>query len=387
MVKEVIKLSPIMLLAFFTTINLLIFIDRGVLSSVLTILKNDPDTDIVPIPALNTTDSAPVNVDPPLTIPGLGIDESQQGALGSLFMLGFIVSAPIFAHYSQICHPFYLIAVGMSIWGLASILAATSYSYFQLIISRALSGVGEASFISLAPPIILDNASEKNKSTWIAIFYSTIALGYAVGYLYGGFTVDLIGSWRWAFGIEGIIILPIILICIFSEKDPKMLAKRKEKKKDKAKGKDPNQILGLITQFKKLYTNALYVFITLGFTAFIFTVGAYGYWIPTIFKELFNTTEDFGNILSGLLTLICGVVGTLLGAFILDLLIKELVDVKGMKESKREKLLKHKYTQYSTIFLSVTTLIGTIAGIVGTASQNFWGFTIGFAVGEFCIFL
>lgn len=387
MVKELFKLSPVLILAFFTTINLLIFIDRGVLASVLTVLKNSPDTDLPVVTDVNITNSVPATIDAPTTVPGLGLDESQQGALGSLFMFGFMVSAPVFAHYSQIYHPFYLIAVGMGIWGLASLLAATSYSYLQLIISRALSGVGEASFISLAPPIILDSASEKNKSTWIAIFYSTIALGYAVGYLYGGFIVDILSSWRWAFGIEGLLVIPVVLICIFSQKDPKMLAKRKEKKKDKAKGKDSSQILGIFTQFRKLYTNMLFVFITLGFTAFIFTVGAFGYWIPTIFKELFDTSEDFGNVLSGILTLVCGVVGTLLGAFIIDLLIKELVDVKGMKESKKEKLLKHKYTQYSTIFLAVTTLIGSIVGIFGTASKNFWGFTVGFAVGEFCIFL
>ena len=383
MAKEFIKLSPVALLIFFTSTNLLIYIDRGILSSVLTILQHDENPVLPSIPEtseINSTQEKDL-------IPGLGLDQSQQGALGSLFMLGFMVGAPIFAHYSQTFHPFNLIAVGMSIWCFSAFLASTSFSYFQLLLSRVLSGVGEASFVSLAPPIVLDSASEKNKSTWIAIFYSTIALGYALGYLLGGFTVDLFNDWRWGFVVEGALGLVIVLVCVFAEKDPKMVAKRKEKKKDKAKGKDKSQALSFITQFQKLYTNPLFVFIVLGFTAFVFSLGAFGYWIPTIFKNLFNTTEDFGNILSGLLTLIFGVIGTLLGSFILDLLIKEMVNVSGMKESKKQKLLKHKYTQYSTLFLVVSTFVGCIAGIIGTCTQNFWGFVVGFAIGEFCIFL
>lgn len=383
MAKDFIKLSPVALLIFFTSTNLLIYIDRGILSSVLTILEHDENPVLPSIPEtaeINSTQEKDL-------IPGLNLDQSEQGALGSLFMLGFMVGAPVFAHYSQTYHPFNLIAVGMSIWCFSAFLAATSFSYFQLVLSRILSGVGEASFVSLAPPIVLDSASEKSKSTWIAIFYSTIALGYALGYLLGGFTVDLFNDWRWGFVVEGALGLVIVFVCLFAEKDPKMLAKRKEKKKDKAKGKDKSQALSFITQFQKLYTNPLFVFIVLGFTAFVFSLGAFGYWIPTIFKNLFNTTEDFGNILSGVLTLIFGVIGTLLGSFILDLLVKELVNVSGMKDSKKQKLLKHKYTQYSTLFLVVSTLVGCVAGIVGTSTQNFWGFTIGFAIGEFCIFL
>lgn len=380
-------MKPVHLLFFFTTMNLLIYIDRGVLSSVLTILKNPSDSNFT-LPSSSVPQYLAQNfTETPFRLPGLGIDESEQGALGSLFMLGFIISAPIFAHFSQLYHPYYLIAIGMGIWGLASILAATSFSYVQLLISRAFSGIGEASFVSLAPPVILDSASEKNKSTWIAIFYSTIALGYAIGYLYGGFIVEVFSSWRLAFSIQGVAILPLIIICIFAEKDPKMLARRKERKKDKLGGKDKNQILGLITQFKKLYTNMMFVFITLGFTAFVFTVGAFGYWIPTIFKQLFGISESSGNILSGILTLVCSLIGTLSGAFVLDLLVNRLVDVEGLKESKKTKLLKHKYTQYANIFLTISTFVGCIVGVIGTATQNFWGFTVGLIGGEFCIFL
>jgi MFS family permease len=385
MVKEFIKLSPIWLLVFFTATNLLIYIDRGILSSVLTILSH-PEDPVTPLSNPGEADSINSTVSKDL-IPGLSLDESEQGSLGSLFMLGFMIGAPLFAHYSQTFHPFNLIGVGMSIWCFSAFLATGSFSYFQLMVSRIFSGVGEASFVSLAPPIIMDAASDKNKSTWIAIFYSTIALGYALGYLIGGFAVDLSNDWRWGFLIEGILGLVIVFVCFFAEKDPKMIAKRKEKKKDKAKGKDKSQALSFLTQFQKLYSNPLFVFIVLGFTAFVFTLGAFGFWIPTIFKLLFSTTEDFGNILSGLLTLIFGVIGTLLGSIILDLLIKSFVDVSNMSTSKKEKLLKHKYTQFSLIFLVVTTLIGCLAGVIGTATQNFWGFTIGFAIGEFCIFL
>lgn len=376
------KFSPGMLLTFFTAINLLIYIDRGVLSSVLTILKNplEPEQP-ASIETSGFNSSAEIS-DTPEQITGLGIDESEQGSLGSMFMLGFMASAPIFAHYSQMYHPFYLIGIGLVIWGLSSILAATSFSYLQLVLSRAFSGIGEASFVSLAPPIILDSASDKNKSIWMAIFYTTIPLGYACGYLFGGFIVEVFNSWRVAFSLEGIIAIPAIIICILSEKDPKMLARGKENKQS-----DEVQVLDFVTQVKKLWTNILFVFITFGYAAFVFTVGAFGYWIPTIFKQLFGISESLGNILSGILTLVCSLVGTLSGACILDFLVYKLVSFEGLDESKKKKVLKHKYSQYACIFLTITTFIGCLGGVIGTLHNSFVGFTIGLIFAELCIFL
>ncbi|KAH9548547.1 hypothetical protein CY35_11G092600 [Sphagnum magellanicum] len=54
-----------------------------------------------------------------------------------------------------------------------------------------LVGVGEASFISLAAPFIINVAPPAQSSAWLALFYMCIPVGIALVYVFGG----LVGPW------------------------------------------------------------------------------------------------------------------------------------------------------------------------------------------------
>lgn len=131
------RMRPAWLLAYFTFVNILIYLDRGVLASV--------------VPALKDAD-------------GLNLDSIEAGALGSIFMLGYMIASPLFATSAQKVHPFFLMAIGLSIWVVAVLMCGLSTSFGMLLVSRAVTGVGEASFVSLAPPMILDIAPTKDKA-------------------------------------------------------------------------------------------------------------------------------------------------------------------------------------------------------------------------------
>ena len=240
------KLSPFTVLVLFSIINGLIYLDRGAFAAVVPILQSDSHG-------------------------GLNLSSFIAGTLGSSFILGYMVTAPGFAHYAQFYHPEFLMCIGLGIWTCAVIMTGLSRVYEMLLIARCLTGVGEASFICLAPPVILGSAPVGKGNLWIGIFYVATVLGYALGFVYGAQVSNLFGAWFYPFFIEAIAMLPFILLFLFNYKDPNLYAKSETGDK-----------LKLTKQFKLLAQNPVFVFLTLGYAAYTFTITAISFWVTFI---------------------------------------------------------------------------------------------------------
>lgn len=76
-----------------------------------------------------------------------------------------------------------------------------------------MSGVGEASFVCIAPPWIAKYAPDGRKGRWLAIFYTALPVGTAFGYSYAAFIANFMGV-HWAFFMESMAILPLIAILL-----------------------------------------------------------------------------------------------------------------------------------------------------------------------------
>ncbi|KAK6776133.1 hypothetical protein RDI58_027134 [Solanum bulbocastanum] len=111
----------------------------------------------------------------------------------------------------EFVNPFRLIGVGLTVWTFATAGCGLSINFWSITICRMMVGVGEASFISLAAPFIDDNAPVDQKTAWLGIFYMCIPTGIAVGYVYGGLVGSLL-NWRWAFGIEALLMFPFAIL-------------------------------------------------------------------------------------------------------------------------------------------------------------------------------
>lgn len=78
----------------------------------------------------------------------------QDGVLASSFMVGLLLSSPVFAEATKRYNAFRLMGVGLTIWIVATFGCAISFGFWSILLCRMLVGVGEASFISLAAPFI-----------------------------------------------------------------------------------------------------------------------------------------------------------------------------------------------------------------------------------------
>lgn len=83
-----------------------------------------------------------------------GLTLFQDGLLPAAFMVGLLVSSPIFAESAKYSKSFRLIGIGLSVWATAVAGCAVSVDFWSLLCCRMVVGVGEASFVALAAPFI-----------------------------------------------------------------------------------------------------------------------------------------------------------------------------------------------------------------------------------------
>ncbi|EPS70104.1 major facilitator protein, partial [Genlisea aurea] len=274
----------------------------------------------------------------------------EDGVISSAFLVGLLVSSPIFASLAKGVNPFRLIGIGLTIWTLSVAFCGLSFNFWSIALCRMLVGIGEASFASLAAPFIDDNAPISQRTAWLGLFYMCIPSGYAIGYIFGG----LIGQfgWRWAFFVEALLMFPFAVLCFFTK--PVAL-----------KGCFSSSTLTiLVNDIKIVLLDSVYLVNVLGSSLYTFVLGAYSYWGPKAGYSIYHMKN--ADYLFGGVTVVCGVLGTLGGAVVLD-----RID--------------------STIFnafkvLSFSTFCGAIFCFSAFCFKSLYVFLALFAVGELLIF-
>lgn len=83
-----------------------------------------------------------------------GLSLFEDGLLPAAFMVGLLVSSPLFAEASKHYNAFRLIGIGLGVWAVAVAGCGLSVGFVSLLLCRMAVGVGEASFVALASPFI-----------------------------------------------------------------------------------------------------------------------------------------------------------------------------------------------------------------------------------------
>ena len=96
-----------------------------------------------------------------------------------------------------------IVAAGVAFWSAMTCLTASSNSFALLIIFRSLVGVGEASYGTVAGPILFDFFPVIDRNVAYGIYFLAVPIGSAIGYGLGGVVGSALG-WRWAFIVFGI---------------------------------------------------------------------------------------------------------------------------------------------------------------------------------------
>ena len=350
--------TPARLLALFCVMSLLIYLDRGVISSA-------------------AVSGAPATA----SSPGSGLQGDFRvgyelyGALQAAFMLGLLLGCPVFSSLAKhSANPFRLIAVGLWIWVASTLACAAAPSYAFLFLARCAVGAGEASFCALAAPFIDDVAPKARKTRWLAVFYLCIPVGVASGFIYGGSVGANLG-WRWAFAIESAAMAPVAAFC--SACAPVPLNAPEEEDAEPPRGGAPREtsdsdpsgfsggaassprgersgpprrrrgvafaafaasVRGFARDVLDLARVPAYVTVLVGYVFYTAVVGVYAVWGPKAAFGVFGGAAEGGlerpseaDFALGVVTVVAGVFGTLLGGFAVDHFARKYPSASGVR--------------------------------------------------------
>lgn len=273
--------SAVLTIAALTGVNLFNYIDRFVISSLFTSLEK------------------------PEAAGGLGLTKDQQGLLFSAFIIVYSLASPVFGMLGDRGRRMWLMAGAVALWSVATAAGGWAVGFLSLFIARAVTGIGEAAYASIAPAVISDLVPPAGRSRALSVYNAAIPVGAALGFGLGGIVAASHG-WREAFLVAGAPGLVLAVLVVFLRDPPRGQMDAGSEAR-----------VPWATAVRKLAHRTFlwpvggYVLQTAGF-------GALGVWAPSYLEQAKGIPSDRASITVGAIVASTGLVGTLAGGWIGD---------------------------------------------------------------------
>jgi predicted MFS family arabinose efflux permease len=275
------KLYPRTALALLTALNLLNYIDRSVLFAVQPLVQSE-----------------------------FHLTNTQVGYLTSAFLGFYMVAAPLAGPLADRYSRKGIIIAGAFFWSGLTLLTAVTHTYWELLLRHTLVGVGEATFVTIAPTFVADLFPERIRGRIFGIFYLAIPVGTAMGYLLGGKLGPSLG-WRYPFYIAGVPGFLLALALLFIPEPPR--GQFDSQKETLERG----TLVGLLG-------NAAFITVTFGMAAGTFSLGGIQVWMPTFLSRVRGYSLESANLMFGKIVVVAGILASLAGGWIGDRLLPRM---------------------------------------------------------------
>ncbi|WP_338405668.1 MFS transporter [Sphingobium arseniciresistens] len=211
-----------------------------------------------------------------------------------------------------------LIAAGVIVWSLGTILCGLSTNFWPFFFARLLVGLGEASLIPAASSLIVDRFSARRRGAALGIFTLGSTSGSGIALIVGGATLSYLASsasqplpmisslspWRQMMilmGFPGFALMPLLLLI----RDPT---------------RRHSLMLPALPDLLRALKAERGVALHLCFAKGLMGLGDYGMvvWLPTLLMRRYGATAVEAGGLIGLATAISGMVGAIFGGMASD---------------------------------------------------------------------
>ena len=272
-------LHPRTALIVLTTLNLLNYVDRNVLFAVQPLVQDE-----------------------------FHLSNAQIGYLTSAFLGFYMIAAPFVGPLADRYSRKLIIVFGALFWSGLTLMTAVTHTYTELLIRHTLVGVGEATFVTIAPTFVADLFAEEKRGRILGIFYLAIPVGSAAGYLLGGNLAPHHG-WRFPFYIAAAPGFVLALAVLFL-KEPK-----RGQFDSLNETSERGTILGLVR-------NPAFLTSTLGMAAMTFSLGGIQVWMPKFLFSERGYTLEAANFAFGIIIVVDGIFASLAGGWLGDYMLR-----------------------------------------------------------------
>jgi len=272
------KLYPRTALIVLTALNLLNYVDRNVLFAVQPLVQDE-----------------------------FHVTKEQIGYLTSAFLGFYMIAAPFVGPLADRYSRKLIIVLGAIFWSGLTLLTALTHNYTELLVRHTLVGVGEATFVTIAPTFVADLFHENVRGRILGVFYLAIPVGSAAGYLLGGYLAPHYG-WRFPFYIAATPGFALALAVLF--------LKEPERGQFDSLAETPERgtVLGLLR-------NPAFLTSTLGMAFMTFSLGGIQVWMPQFLYSERHYTLENANLMFGIIIVVDGILAALAGGWLGDYLL------------------------------------------------------------------
>ena len=293
-------------------------------------------TALLVLTALNLLNYADRNVlfaVQPLVQDEFHLSKTQIGYLTSAFLGFYMIAAPFVGPLADRYSRKLIIALGGIFWSGLTLLTAFTHNYTELLVRHTLVGIGEATFVTIAPTFVADLFAEKLRGRILGIFYLAIPVGSAAGYLLGGNLAPQYG-WRFPFYIAAAPgFLLAIAVLFLKEPERGQFDSVKEPREDSPARVFTGSFLARLyttayLDLKRVYAGVLcnpaFLTATLGMAAMTFSLGGIQVWMPQFLYSERHYSLAHANFIFGIIIVVDGIVASLAGGWLGDYLLRRM---------------------------------------------------------------
>jgi EmrB/QacA subfamily drug resistance transporter len=131
--------------------------------------------------------------------------------VATAYLLASTASMPIWGKLSDAYGRKVFFIVGMVLFMVGSALCGQAHSMTELILYRALQGLGGGAMMPINQAIIGDLFPARERGKWIGLLMSVFGLATIIGPTLGGYITDNLG-WRWVFYVNLPIGIPALIL-------------------------------------------------------------------------------------------------------------------------------------------------------------------------------
>lgn len=240
----------------------------------------------------------------------LGISDPQFGLLGTAFLLVYALAALPFGYWGDRGVRKNIIGVGVAIWSVATLFTGFARTFGQLFLSRAVVGIGEASYFPAGTSLLSDWFPKAQRSRVAAIWGAGSTVGIAVGFAAGGFIAEKWG-WQYAFFVAAV---PGLLLAAlaFQMREPLRGAAEQTGQAVARTAEASLKNFALLLRIPTLRATII------SQTLLFFVLASNAFWLPTLLQRRFAMTPSRAGLLAGLVIVVGGLIGTLAGGWLAD---------------------------------------------------------------------
>jgi MFS family permease len=238
------------------------------------------------------------------------ISDAQIGYAATGFTLVYAIAAFPFAFWGDRGLRRTVIATGIALWSAATLATGFVRAFPQLVLTRAILGVGEASYYPAGTSLLGDLITKESRNRAASIWQAGSVFGIAVGFTAGGLVAAKFG-WRTVFFISAVPGFVLAILALFIREPARGSVEKSGPRLRTAS--DAN--LAAVRRILSIRT----IQATIASQVLLFWVlGALGVFLPLYVHRRFGFGVGTSATLAGGILVAGGLAGTLMGGWVAD---------------------------------------------------------------------